>query len=134
MFHRRLMRFASPLCSLVCAIFLTLDAGAAIGIEESAPAADRPAVAQSEFSEGNARTYEKARSFRLQEQRRAKMKSQVQGIAMIVAPVVLIVLVTFLYARSRSEKTRKRSTHRKLKHAEAKRRSGPDQVLDPRQW
>jgi hypothetical protein len=129
------MRFSAPLCALLCALVLPLAARAAIGIEESTPSASEANVAVQEFSGDSTQYYEKQREFRLQEQRRAKMKSQAKGIALIVAPVALIILLTFLYARSRSEGARRRSTHRKLKQAEGRRRSGgPEQVLDPRQW
>jgi hypothetical protein len=127
------MRFPLTLCALFCA--LAIDARAAIGIEESAPSGGQPPVRVSEFNGEGSQHYEKQRQFRLQEQRRSKMKSQAKGIALIVAPVALIILVTFLYARARGDKARRRSTHRQLKKAEMRRRSGgPEQVLDPRQW
>lgn len=129
------MRVSLPLIALVCAASLNLESRAAIGIEESTPSAAPSNVAVSQFSGEGTQYYEKQRQFRLQEQRRAKMKSQAKGIALIVAPVALIVFVTFLYVRSRSDTARRRSTQRKLKQSEARRRSGgPEQVLDPRQW
>lgn len=128
------MRFAAPLCALVFALSLPVTARAALGVE--AVSSDRPAVEASNFKEGDPQHYEKERNFRLQEQRRSTMKGQARGIALIVAPVALLVLVTFLFAKARnSQQSRKRSTHRKMKQAEVRRRSGgPEQVVDPRQW
>jgi hypothetical protein len=129
------MRFAAAFLALICAALLPSAAWAAIAIEEHSNPAAAPMVGVSEFSEGGPRYLEKQRKFSLEQQKRARLKSQVKGIVMIVAPVVLIVLITFLYMRARSEGSRRRSTHRKLKQAEVRRRSGgPEQLLDPRQW
>lgn len=129
------MRLAAPLLVFICVLLLPVRTQAAIGIEESTPSSESSPIQQGGFSEGGMQHYEKERKFRLQEQKRAKTQSQIRGIVMIVAPVALIVLVTFLFAKAKSEKSRRRSTHRKLKQAEVRRRAGgPEQVLDPRQW
>jgi hypothetical protein len=133
--HHRSMRFAVPLCALLCAVLLPLDGRAAIALEHSSGPAEPTNVGISEYAGGSPQQQAKQHKFRLEEQKRARMKRQVRGIVMIVAPVALIVLVTGLFMRARSEKGRRRSTHRKLKQAEVRRRAGgPEQLLDPRQW
>jgi hypothetical protein len=133
--HRHGMRYAVFLCAFVGALFFPLVAGAAIGIEEVTTSNERSAIEVSPFKEGDHQQYDKARKFRFEEQKRSVARGQARGIAMIVAPVVLIVLVTLLFVKARSGEGRRRSTHRKLKQAEVRRRAGgPEQMVDPRQW
>ncbi len=128
------MRFAVPLYALLCALSLPTAALAAISLEAPPSSPERPAVEQSQFTEGGSERYERERNFRLQEQRRSIVRNQARGLALIVVPVVLIVLVTFLFVKAKTG-DRHRSTRRKLKQAEVRRRAGgPEQMLDPRQW
>ncbi len=128
------MRLAAPLLALALCQALPTAAHAALGFETNTSPSEKPAVEQSDFTESNAQIYEKQRALRLDQQKRAKMRSQARNVAIIVGPVLLIILVAVLYARAKTGDP-KRSTRRKLKQAEVRRRSGgPEQVLDPRQW
>lgn len=131
------MRFAIPLCVLVCATILSGAASAAIGLEETLPAPQPPSVAVSEFSEGTAQyaDAERNRRYSFEEKKRARLKRQITLVVLLVAPVVLLGGVTLFYARSRSDSARRRAIQRSLKHSEGRRRSGGgEKVLDPRQW
>lgn len=128
------MRFAAPLLALLLACAAPNVALAALGFETSITPSDKPVVEQSDFSESNVQIYEKQRALRLEQQRRAAMRTQAKNAAVIVGPVLLILLGGFLYFRA-THGDERRAIHKKLKKAEARRRSGgPEQVLDPRQW
>lgn len=128
------MRLAPPIFALALALSLPCAADAALGFETSITPSDKPVVEQSDFSESNVQIYEKQRTLRLEQQKRAKMRTQARNAAVVVGPLLLILLVAFIVFRARRGDDR-RATHKKLKKFEARRRAGgPEQALDPRQW